>query len=63
MNTLWMMVDLNCNELPLVVAGSAAELARLVGVREATIRANISNSRRLGCRCRYVRVEVEDDSE
>lgn len=63
MNTLWMMVDLNDNELPLAVADSAAELARLAGVREATIRANISNSRRLGCRCRYVKVEAEDDNE
>lgn len=63
MNTLWMMVDLNDNELPLAVADSAAELARLAGAREATIRANISNSRRLGYRCRYVKVEVEDDNE
>jgi hypothetical protein len=60
---LWMQVTMDEYELPLVVARSSGELARLVGVSNSTVAALVSNAKRRGCRCRYVKVEVDDDEE
>jgi biotin operon repressor len=53
------MVSDDGYELPMVVADSAGELARMLGITEATIYHQISNARKHGYFCRYVKVRVE----
>lgn len=63
MMTLWMKVTMDKYELPLVVATSARELARCIGVSKTTVSSVVSNAKRRGGRCCYVKVEVDDDDE
>ena len=56
---LWMKVDLKDAEFPLAVADSQRELAKLCGVKEASIRQSISRAKRLGMRCSYIKIEDE----
>lgn len=61
MSNIWMMVTLDKYELPLIVADSASELAKKVGVDKNTVMAAVShvkNGRKN--RSRYVKVEVDD---
>lgn len=60
---LWMQVTKDKYELPLVVARSARELARMTGRKSATICAAIIRAKERGGRCQYVKVEVDDDEE
>lgn len=49
-------------ELPLVVAGSCEELARLCGVSSNNIASAISHAKKRGHKSQYVKVEeIEDD--
>lgn len=59
--TLWMKVTKDKYELPIAVAGSAAELARMVGKTQNAIRSRVSHAKKEPWRCSYVRVEVDDD--
>lgn len=59
--TLWMKVTLDEYELPIAVVTSSRELARCVGVSDSTVAAVLSNAKRRGGRCCYVKVEVDDD--
>lgn len=59
--TLWMKVTLDEYELPLAVATSSRELARCVGVSSSTVASVVSNAKKRGGRCCYVKVEVDDD--
>lgn len=61
MSRLWMAIDLNDNELPLAVADTAKKLAEMCGVTENAIHCAISNAKKGGWRCRYVKVEIDDD--
>lgn len=62
--TLFMAVDLNDNELPLAVAETAAELARICGVSERTVHSAISNVKAGRTkRSKYIRVVVEETIE
>ena len=61
--TLWMEVTTDDLELPLVVAGSATELARKVGKTTNNISSSISKAKTRGYRSRYVKVEMEDDRD
>lgn len=63
MSTLWMMVDLKDNELPLAVADSLEELAELAGVKKKTITSRINSSRRRGTKCKYVKVQIDEEGE
>ena len=58
---LWMQVTDDKYELPLVVAKSAGELARLTGQKRSSICSCISHAEKRGGRSRYVRVIIEDD--
>ena len=60
---VWMLVTNDKYELPLIVAKSAGELARLTGQRRSNIASAICHAEKRGARCKYVRVEVEDDDE
>ena len=58
---IWMEVDLKNKELPLRVADSVCELAKLCGVKADTISNFYCRAKRDGRKCRYVRVEVSAD--
>lgn len=59
---LYMMVTNDEYELPLAVAASAQELARLVGEKTPNnILSTISKAEKLGSRSKYVRVTIEED--
>ena len=45
----------------LVVADSAGDLARILGTVPDNIYSNIHHCRAAGYRCKYVKVEVDDD--
>lgn len=59
--TLWMKVTMDEYELPLAVADSSGELARRLGVSRSTVASVVSNAKKRGGRCCYVKVEVDDD--
>ena len=61
--TIWMEVDLRNKELPTGrMAPRAKELARLCGLKDLNGVSNcISRAKRTGTRCRFVKVEIEED--
>ncbi len=61
MITLWMKVTHDKYELPVAVADTAGQLALMVGCSVNAIHSGISNARRGGYRCQYVKVEIEED--
>lgn len=58
---IWMKVTDDKYELPLVVANSAGELAKLTGQKRSSICSAITHANKRGGRCRYVRVKVDDE--
>lgn len=60
---LWMKVTDDKYELPLMVAKSAGELARMTGQKRSSICSCISHAEKRGGKSCYVRVKVEDDEE
>lgn len=60
---LWLKVTKDEYELPLAVGNSASDLARQVGVSRSTIISVMSNAKKRGGRCCYVKVEVDDDGK
>lgn len=63
MTTIWMEVDLKNKELPTGrMATKARELSRLCGLKDPKAVSNIvSRAKRKGYRCKYVKVEIEED--
>ncbi len=59
---IWMLVSEDEYELPLKIADSRNELARLCGVTPNDISSAISHAKARGTRSRYVKVEVNDES-
>lgn len=53
-----MMVTTDKYELPLVVADSVDELAKLLGVKPNSISWQLVYSKRHGTKSRYIRVEI-----
>ena len=49
-------------DLPLIVAGSAREMAEKRGIKRDSVYEIISKAKRLGYRCRYVVVDEEDET-
>lgn len=61
MSTLWLMVTLDKYELPLAVAESASELAKIAGVSKNTVMASVSHVKHgRKKRSKYIKVEVDD---
>lgn len=58
---LYMKVTNDIYELPLAVAGNVQELARMVGVKPATISTVISRAKAEGKTVQYRRVVIEDE--
>lgn len=61
MSNIWMMVTMDEYELPVLVADSSGELARMAGTESVTIRSAVVNAKRFGIRSKWVKVEVDDD--
>ena len=57
---VWLEVDVKNKELPLRVADSAAELARLCGTTEANVRSQASKAKHGRSRRKYVNVWIDD---
>lgn len=62
MSTVWMQVTKDKYELPIAVARTARELAGIVGKTESNIRSSIYHAERKGRRCRYVQVDIGEES-
>lgn len=58
---VYMMISNDKLELPLAVADTIRELARLVGTRENCISSAISHAKKRGYKCRYVKVAIDDE--
>ena len=64
MRTVWMLLTNDKYELPLVIADTVNELARIIGKRPLTIRGMVSRYERgIKKRCIYQRVRIPDDAE
>lgn len=61
--TLWLRISMDKYELPMVVADTSTELARMCGVAEGTVASSIHHSKVSGHRSRYVKVDIEEDDE
>lgn len=60
--TLWMMVSSDKYELPLIVCDSAAELSRIVGIKEKSIYEQASRAKAGKQKfCHFVKVRVNID--
>lgn len=60
---VYMQVSPDKYELPIVVAGSASELARIAGVAETTVLSAIAHYNKGERKAKYIRVEIEDDEQ
>lgn len=58
---VYMEVSKDIYELPVAIADTVAELARIRNVSANTISSMIYHCRKKGHWCRYVRVNIEDD--
>ena len=59
---VYMKITTDRYELPLAVADTGEELAKICGVSRNNVYTTMRKARLLGHRCQYVRVEVEDDN-
>ena len=60
--TLYMKVTKDEYELPVAVAGTKAELARMLGIKHEHVRTTFSHAKKFK-NPTYVVVEVEDDED
>ena len=59
--TVYMKISKDEYELPEAIADSAAELAKLLGVKEQSIFDSVRHSKSRGHRGQYVKVEIGDE--
>lgn len=62
MSYVYMKITTDRYELPLAVAETGAELARICGTSENNVYNTIRKAKLYGHRCQYVRVEVEGEN-
>lgn len=58
---VYMQITMDKYELPIIVANSVPELARITGVSANTIRSNMSHAKKYGFKYKFIAVEIEDD--
>ena len=58
-NAVYMLVTQDKYELPLAVADSIAELARIIGVKQNYISSAMSHAKKKGFKSMYVKVIVD----
>lgn len=56
-NMVWMEIDLNNKELPIKIADSAEELARMCGTSRTNVESSASKNKR-GIRTRFCKVWI-----
>ena len=62
--TLWMEVDLKNKELPTGrMATKSRELSRMLGLHPCAVSDAICKAARTGRKCRYVKVEIDEEAE
>lgn len=59
--TLWLQITPDKYEHPVAIADTAGELARMIGVKPNNIHSAMSQARKKGCWCKYIKVEIEED--
>lgn len=60
--TIWMEVDVKNKELPTGrMATTSAELSRMCGINVRGVASAIAHAKKTGRKCKYVRVEIDDD--
>lgn len=59
--TLYMHITKDELELPLAVADTVEELARMVGVRGNSIFGAMGRAKKDGRKCAYVKVEIDEE--
>ena len=59
---LYMEVTPDELQLPVAVATSVSELARLRGTTVSNIRSCISHAKKYGYNCKFIIIEIEDDN-
>jgi ribosomal protein L7Ae-like RNA K-turn-binding protein len=57
--TIYMLVTNDKYELPLVVADSVAELAKLTGQKRSSVASAITHAKKKGFKSMYVKVDVD----
>lgn len=62
-NAVYMMVTKDELELPMAIANSVSELAKMVGTTSNVILCQISRAKKTGRRCRFVKVTIDEDEE
>lgn len=62
-NVVYMKVTKDEYELPMAVADSVSLLARKLGISKSTIESTMSNARKYGYKCPYVKVELEEEDD
>lgn len=60
---LWLVVDLEHEELPQFVGFSAQEVADWAGTTKESVKTSIVHAKERGARCRFVRVALDEDDE
>ena len=58
--TVWMQVTMDEFELPIYVADSVKELAKMAGTRTDLIHSAIWHAKQRNGRCKYVKVNIDD---
>lgn len=62
-NVIFMKVTSDIYELPVLIADSAKELAKMDGNKSVNIRTAIRNAEKKGYKSRYVKVTLDDEEE
>lgn len=60
-DVIYMEVTKDKYELPVAVADSVSELARVVGISTSGVSKGLSYAEKYGSRCKYIKVVLEDD--
>ena len=63
LKTVYMKVTMDEFELPVAIADSAVELAKMVGVKPNTVLKSIYYSKKHGWKSRYKRIEITEDEQ
>lgn len=61
--TVYMLISLDQYELPMMVCDTATELARQLRLSRSAVCSAIRNAQLRGVRCRYVKVDIEEDAK
>lgn len=58
---LYMQVTRDKYEFPVAIADSIPELANMIGKSPNTIKSYMSRCKKIGRKCRYIKIEIEEE--